>query len=126
MTTRAEALEKIKKLLSLANRPGTVSEGELALAMAHNLANLHNITIRRRGERLEAEAKKISAEQKRRDKTYKTAYERGFLAYHQGVDFVYCPYQRIVWSVNLPLAWRSGWRAARDIELAKVRQASGL
>lgn len=126
MTTRAEALEKVKKLLALANRPGTPAEGELALAMAHNLANMHNITISLKGERLKAEAKKISAEQKRRDKTYQTAYERGFGAFNNDIPYEYCPYQRVVWSVNLPLAWKTGWRAARDIEIAKERQASGL
>lgn len=126
MTTRAEALEKIKKLLSLANRPGTPAEGELALAMASNLAVMHNITIRKKGERLEAEAKRINAEQKRRDKTFKSVYEKGFLAYFEDIDYGQNPYSKTVWSVNLPFAWASGWRAARDIEVAKARKASGL
>lgn len=126
MTTRAEALEKIKKMLNLANRPGTPAEGELALAMANNLAAMYNITIRRRGEQHEAEAKKIGAEQQRRDRTFRSTYEEGFLAYFAETPYTSNPYKKKVWSVDLPLAWASGWRAARDIEIAKARKASGL
>lgn len=129
--TREEALEKIKKLLALANRPGTPAEGENALAKAMNLAEIHSITIRRKEDPMhrylyEAQQRKINAEMKRRATTYQKAYMAGGLAYFHGQPITDCPYRKKVLSVDLPLAWKTGWRTAWETDIAEKRAASGL
>lgn len=132
---REKALDKVKKLLALANRPGTVAEGEAALTMAQALADKHGFKIRRvesdqafpfggthryvrdpttARPRNTADEKKRQTEAKRKRTTYRKAYARGRSAFLAGLSVYDNPYDKHVWGVNLPGAWRTGWWDAQE------------
>lgn len=48
------------------------------------------------------------SEERRKATAYAKAFDRGYLAASMGVGSCDCPYDKHVWGVNLPSAWRDG------------------
>jgi hypothetical protein len=133
---KQRAAEKIQKLLALAKRPGTPAEGERAMERAVKIAGIHGLTIRKAQpkpddifgngdwfnayssnvDRTAAEraARRYTTERKRKATTYRNAYNRGWEAAWNGWESWQNPYDKHVWGVNLPGAWRHGWWAYHD------------
>jgi len=57
-------------------------------------------------------SRKRRTEARRKRTTYARAYERGFRAGADGKQIFDNPYDKHVWGVNLPQAWRRGWQDA--------------
>jgi len=130
--TREEAKDKIGKLLALAKRPGTVAEGEAAMARAEALAARHGFRIQkvrayRRQERpfnindflrqraAETDWARTSTETKRQRTARRRSQERGAWAFRAGTPITQNPYRyATVFGVNHWQEWRTGWENARD------------